>query len=795
MSLCPKLDHLVGIAFSHAQSLLANRDPVFPFLVTSSPGSAFGVREYRQSKGVFEAVQDVLTADATIDCCVLGYHLADKEIHGRLRQAIVAIPSERGADKTHEYVQELRPASLWRRVELVKAAQRGEQCASLFRPVPVPESYWHSSDRSDIPGLLIALKIPSSSAWAAERLAALGPDALEPLARIARDDRCTLLQACARDMDRLIRIRHGDTNAPHDSTLADRASGDHREAGGLLSGIWDLRRQITREENDLAARREQEERAKTAEAAFQTDTELHEYWEKLEHVGWLDDVPARARRQLMLSIVRARAADAANLHYGLSAADLSDKDDEELSFSDEGTGANCPMGKILARYSRASYAQFQGEDPSVRFCVDEGAEAESAIARVGFSVKGSRIRFAARFQESPARAHDEINRGLAKAGEAARFFLLPASDDRLRLVYVTPEVYARAEDVGILPAVRPVPGDAFRRVTRVYIPRARDVRIAVAGNDALFVTDWARTITRLDPVSLIPVWTVKADYFAPSWVRADILFCHRWYGHVGHPKTRAVQISTGQTLWELPGEVLKAEWRGLVPLHESSSTLTFVDPHTGEQKHQIPTPDMAAVLPFWNDGVLLRSYTETPALHLVDIRSGQVVWERALDIELQTFGGDARPRPLLIDHVSAERFVLYQYQGEGLSGATIDPGDGEITGTWHLSLPGMSFHMPILREGVLYWLHDDRLVAVDHRSGAIVFDVIEPALDRMFNAIGGTVYGDCLAYSVQHAGLCLFDSRDGRLRARIPEVLGMPVASDQRLLVADDRFIDVFAWT
>ena len=140
MSICPKLHNLIDVAFSHARKLLADRDPVFPFLVTSLPGSAFAVRVYETPfENALKAAKEVLAADPAIDCGVFGYHASDKAIDGRLGDAIVAVPYERGADKTHEYFQELRRASIWRCGELVKSPRKGEEHGTLFRPVPVPE--------------------------------------------------------------------------------------------------------------------------------------------------------------------------------------------------------------------------------------------------------------------------------------------------------------------------------------------------------------------------------------------------------------------------------------------------------------------------------------------------------------------------------------------------------------------------------------------------------------------------------------------------------------------------------
>ena len=69
----------------------------------SSPGSAFAVRVHETPlETALEAAKEVLAADPAIDYGVIGYHASDKSIDGRLREAIVAIPYERGADKTHE---------------------------------------------------------------------------------------------------------------------------------------------------------------------------------------------------------------------------------------------------------------------------------------------------------------------------------------------------------------------------------------------------------------------------------------------------------------------------------------------------------------------------------------------------------------------------------------------------------------------------------------------------------------------------------------------------------------------
>jgi hypothetical protein len=59
----------------------------------------------------------------------------------------------------------------------------------------------------------------------------------------------------------------------------------------------------------------------------------------------------------------------------------------------------------------------------------------------------------------------------------------------------------------------------------------------------------------------------------------------------------------------------------------------------------------------------------------------------------------------------------------------------------------------------------------------------------------GTVYGDCVVDNVYGCGLCLFDLNDGQLRARLPDVRGVPLAVGDALVMVGGRYVAAFGWS
>jgi hypothetical protein len=94
-------------------------------------------------------------------------------------------------------------------------------------------------------------------------------------------------------------------------------------------------------------------------------------------------VPDQEQAALAVRLARAHAGDAANMHYGLAAADF-----EEFMFIEDGDFPDGgSMGQILAEYARASYGRFNTTDVLVSY-ISRDDDVESLIWRVRFSVGG-----------------------------------------------------------------------------------------------------------------------------------------------------------------------------------------------------------------------------------------------------------------------------------------------------------------------------------------------------------------------------------------------------------------------
>lgn len=102
-------------------------------------------------------------------------------------------------------------------------------------------------------------------------------------------------------------------------------------------------------------------------------------------------------------------------------------------------------------------------------------------------------------------------------------------------------------------------------------------------------------------------------------------------------------------------------------------------------------------------------------------------------------------------------------------------------------------YAPTIVEGIAYWFHDGRVVAVDAATGSVLFETGERALS--VDPVPPVTFSDCLAYLVDGGILSLYDLKSGKLRARTQEAYGNPVAIGNRLLLFQRRAAEVYGWS
>ena len=781
---CRKVRDLLRASFSHALDLLNSKGQAWPFLSISTPGGGVTSSDYSGT-----TIDDALNAAfAAAQAAPLGADIVAVGCHSgtTVEDWLITWVHERGSRCSYQYVQHLAGPHWfrrrWRRVGEPILVKRIGPLAPDPSTAQQPTDALAMSDSAE--AYVVALKrVAAYGDLVVPAVEGIESSTLTRLDRILESEACSLTRLvlrCARCLAQVSPDSAESSSAglPTEEER-DLAISDHADTGDLvLSAFFGaaVRRRIQATHASAALRRELER----AQGAIAADVGLSAYWRGLEACGWVDEVPAEDVAALRARLVRQYASDPSNIHYALAPDCV-----EPLE-----VGMSQPA-EILDRYAAAAYRGVQFQGSKIRVA---GTGVDSAVPLVALRLGGRRWRFRLRPRAGVEDLHECVNDALAELGERSRFFLLPSADASHRPVYVTPSVFARAEEAGLIPGARSKPSAAWatrrglRLLRRIAVRGARELSDhLVVGRKCLYVSDIFGSLVRLDRQALSQEWAVPSEMYQPEAEIGDVVVLRRG------ARLKALDSGTGATLWQSSGHLGARIWNELV-LEWMIGGLRLADPRTGDTLRSIalygeePEPLVAT-----ERLLVFRRKRGTDPVVVLDMNTGETVWcgplRRMLGLPVDGELGEAlRFRPL-----DASRLVT---SGERAVVAVAVSTGAEPTVLWRTALAGPVKHVAIA-DGVVYCVEDGCfLAAIDAKDGAILWEARhEPELrDACLSHLPPTVFGEWLL-THHSSGLIAFCAASGALAAQYcgEAAAGVPAIYGDTFLVPSGAHIGVFA--
>ncbi len=164
----------------------------------------------------------------------------------------------------------------------------------------------------------------------------------------------------------------------------------------------------------------------------------------LDAIGWWEGLPSSYREEFI-------ARQAAWEYDGDAFLSLASVEFDTEMIEGFGPGGNVPFSyhTLIELYAAGSAGLF-----SPTAIADEFDEA-SQEHRVGFTSEGEtfRVSFPANGDWVNQKVHELINQALAAKGLDHRFLPLPVLDQVIYAVVATPELFEKAREAGVIPAV------------------------------------------------------------------------------------------------------------------------------------------------------------------------------------------------------------------------------------------------------------------------------------------------------------------------------------------------------
>lgn len=301
----------------------------------------------------------------------------------------------------------------------------------------------------------------------------------------------------------------------------------------------------------------------------------------------------------------------------------------------------------------------------------------------------------------------------------------------------------------------------------------------VVAPDGVYVSESThrKEFLKLDRVSLAEVWRVKTKRYRPFGVMDGNLF------GIGDPGVGRFDTATGRVIWEVPQDGDGFGWfRGhLVVRHAGHFDL--VDPGRGAvvDRVPLPLPDLGEHARMGSRLILQEIYGARPdPIVCFDLQERKVLWEQPLLAQIrERFGIDHDTRVIIFIPGSSSGLIIVR-RGIGTFGVSAE--DGRIA--WGVPLD-LGYGRADVHEGRVYGLLENRFIALDEATGAVIFDRAYPELMGIAYPRPGVFFRGKVAYVAESGHLAVFDVADGNLaafvlhRARLSRV----AEADSRLLV------------
>lgn len=301
----------------------------------------------------------------------------------------------------------------------------------------------------------------------------------------------------------------------------------------------------------------------------------------------------------------------------------------------------------------------------------------------------------------------------------------------------------------------------------------------VIGPDGVCVADdFDRfEMVKLDRSSLAEAWRIKkTKRYRPFDASNGNL-----YG-AGEARVGRFDTATGRLLWEVSSDGDGFHWfRGRIVIRRAGS-FELVDPSSGAivDRVPMPQPDLERFAVMGDRFVLQENFGARPdPIVCFDLHERKVVWEQPLLVQIrERFGIDHHTRVIVFIPGSSSGLFIVR-RGTGTCGVSAE--DGRIV--WGVPLD-LGYGRADVHDGRVYGLLQNRLVALDEATGAVVYDRPYPELTGVVYPRPGVFFRGLVAYVAESGHLAVFDVADGSLVAFTLHRGGLSqvVEADSRLL-------------